>query len=390
MGSYVRMPTLGLTMKSGLIIRWLKKEGDSVAQGDKLVEIESDKSTFEYESESSGILQKCYYEEGSEIGCQRVIAFIGSPGEKSPPQPPDEETGGGHPVMEQGPAAIEGQLSHQPGGMRRSGRQPVSPRARRYARENCIDLSGLPGGSGSGGRIEERDVIAYQRAKPELLKVSRMRAAISRRLSESKASAPHYYLSLSITMELVQEERARARERIRGKGPSLNAVLIKAASTSLERHPAVHSSWSGENILRHHRADIALAVATPNGLLTPVVHDCYGKSVEQIDAELQMLFDAAKRSDLKPQDYEGATFTISNLGPYDIESFTAIINPPASAILAVGKIMERPVVVEHTIVVKPMMSVTMSCDHRVIDGAEAAAFVKEFKGILETAPLSGK
>lgn len=402
MGNCVRMPTLGLTMESGVITRWLKTEGDTVARGEKLVEIESDKSTFEYESEFSGILLKCYYGQGDEVPCQQVIAFIGTHEEKAPKEPPEEGAGELSAQRQELSPTSESQLSPPPEASRTPSRRVVSPRALRYARERGIDISKLSKGSGEGGRIEESDLVAYERSltdaadpggpsetaadtlEAQLVPVSRMQAVIARRMTDSKTAAPHFYVAVSINMEHVREQRSKSAKARAGTVPSLNAILIKAASTALMRHPVVHSSWSQEHILRHRRADVAIAVATQRGLLTPVVRACNEKSIEQIDAELKALIGAAREGKLQPDDYEGSTFTITNLGPYEIESFAAIINPPASAILAVGKTMERPVAMNHAVLVKPMMSVTLSCDHRVIDGVAAAGFLTELKMILES------
>jgi pyruvate dehydrogenase E2 component (dihydrolipoamide acetyltransferase) len=430
MSNNVLMPKLGLTMETGLILRWLKQEGEKVARGEGLFEVESDKSTVEVESEFSGVLLKRYYGEGVEVPCTRVIAVIGEAGEPVPDLMPADE-GGAEPQRTESeqPAADDAPA----GGPEQSGRILASPRARRYAREHGVDLALIPGGSGHGGRIEEKDVRAAERSgvrpassplarkiaareQVELaalagsgpggrivkedvlaaldgaspapgqavtLPVSRMRSLIAERLSAAKRDIPHYTLNLSIDMTTFLETRRFYNQRHGDPLLSVNTLLVKGVSVALGRHPLLNASWGETVITLHPRIDIAVAVATESGLLTPVVRDCSAKSAGAIETELQGLIVRAREGKLLPEDYQNPTFTISNLGSYGIEHFTAIINPPAAAILAVGRIMEKPVGLDGGIVLRPLMSATLSCDHRLVDGAVGAAFLRELKDIIE-------
>ncbi len=319
--------------------------------------------------------------------------------------PGEEEAAAREP--EGGAQLEEVQGARLPGGVR------ASPMARHLAGHHSIDLR-LIRGSGPGGRIVKRDVeslLEGHPAKPVVTKaatpkpqvaavgvesvagalpvlqrvpVSGMRKAIARRLAEAKFSAPHYYLKTAVNVESLLEARKGINARLKDEKLSFNAFLIKFAAEALRRHPMVNAGWQGDAILQFGRADIGLAVALPDGLIAPIVRDCWNKGIVQIDSELRTLVDRALSKKLRPEEYTGATFTISNLGSYGIQEFTAIINPPGSAILAVGEAKRQPAVGEdERIVVRTTMALTLSCDHRVIDGAVGALFLKELQGMIE-------
>jgi pyruvate dehydrogenase E2 component (dihydrolipoamide acetyltransferase) len=448
MAETVLMPKLGLTMESGVIVSWLKKEGETVQKGEGLIEVESDKSTVAVDSQYSGTLLKIYHHAGEEVPCGKPIAVMGEPGDEVPEIAPASDGARGERHGVDGQAAqSEGstagvQRASQSGSSANAKRIIASPRARRYARQHGIDLSSVGEGGGAGGRIEERDLIRYQeyqkpvggrisplakrvaelneidlagvvgsgpggkilrddveRARLQTgenlpvgprdstprseIPVSRLRARIAERLSASVLTAPHYYLSLSIAVENLLAVRQDINSQGDESRISLTAMLIKIVGLLLKSHPLMNSWWAEDRIILHENADIAVAVSTDEGLLAPVVRSCQKKSMRQIDSELKELIAKTKRGQIQPHDYENPTFTISNLGMYNIESFTAIINPPASAILAVGKIIEKPVVVRGDVVVRPVMQTTVSCDHRVIDGAVSAAFLSDLKEVIE-------
>jgi pyruvate dehydrogenase E2 component (dihydrolipoamide acetyltransferase) len=287
----------------------------------------------------------------------------------------------------------------------------ASPLARKMAADRGIDLSTVSG-SGPDGRVVKRDIENYQAPAgaaagtaaagvaggvaaqvglaiggpapaDQTIPVSGRRGVIARRLAESKFSAPHFYLSLSVDMTNIIAARQTLNKALPQKA-SFNAFLMKFAAEAIRRHPHINASWQGDTIEQYGSVDIGLAVDAGNGLITPIVRNCANRGVVDIDGELKMLIDTAQNNALKPEEYTGATFTISNLGSFGIEEFTAIINPPGSAILAVGRTIKQPVVDENDeIVIKPMMKLTLSCDHRVIDGAAGARFLNDFKLMLE-------
>ncbi|MGA2480291.1 MAG: dihydrolipoamide acetyltransferase family protein [Spirochaetia bacterium] len=406
----VLMIALSPTMETGTLARWRKKEGDTVASGDVLCEVETDKATMDYESSSEGTLLKILLPEGGQAKVGDLIAIIGKPGEDisalladtgapSPAAAPVVKTAtpGPAPKTAAGPAAAA-----QPA--RPSGRVRSSPLARKLAAQKGIDLASLRG-SGPEGRIVKRDLEgagagpaaatgrgALTPSPPELLKpgpgdqsvpVSRMRKII-----ESMYTSPHYYLTVAVGMDELLAARSRMNAG-REKKISVNAFLMAMAGKALARHPQVNTSWNGDTFLRHASADIGLAVALPEGLITPVVRDCGRKGIAAIDTELVDLIARARLGKLAPGEYSGATFSISNLGTSGIDEFTAIINPPGSAILAVGAVRKEAVVQEDdSIVVRQRMRITLSCDHRVIDGAVGAAFLRELADMLENPLLA--
>ncbi len=416
----ILMMALSPTMDTGTLVRWRKKEGDTVASGDVLCEVETDKATMDYESASEGTLLKIVVQAGGQARVGDTIAIMGKPGEDfsallsdskstAAKQPPAAAPAGapGAPRATGAPAVATRAASSAPAAALATGRVKSSPLARRIASQKGIDLRSVHG-SGPEGRIVKRDLdsvpagagvgpaAAYAAAGPiykpgpgdEVIPLSNMRRVIARRLSESMFSAPHYYLNVAIAMDELLATRARLNEG-REKKASMNAFLMAIAGRALLHHPKVNSSWNGDSIIRHAATDIGLAVAQPDGLITPVVRDCGHKGIMAIDAELTDLVDRARSGKLQPSEYEGATFTISSLGSSGIDEFTAVINPPGSAILAVGAIRKEPVVgKDDTITIRQRMRVTLSCDHRVIDGAVGAAFLRELADMLENPMLA--
>ena len=432
MAEKVLMLALSPTMETGTIVNWTKKEGDKVQEGDILCEVETDKATMEYESQNEGTFLKIVVPAGKEAAIGQTIAIIGETGEdvaplmkeieaeeaaapagseQEAPELPVQEQAAGHRVVtiadtQQPASVITGTL---PEGVR------ASPVARRLADQHSIDIRQVQG-SGPEGRIVKRDIeaaalggaaaktmtppaaaqgapahapsIAAAAHTPvemttQKIALSGKRKVIAQRLSESKFSAPHYYLRSIVAMDDLLQARKELNRRVPEK-VSFNAFLIKFVAEALRRHPIVNAGWQSDHILQYGRADIALAVAQPDGLITPIVRDCWNRGILTIDAELKVLIDKAKNNKLKPEEFTGATFTITNLGSYGIHDFTAVINPPGSAILAVGEARREPVVGDDDeIEIRTNTVLSLSCDHRVIDGAEGALFMQDLRGMME-------
>jgi pyruvate dehydrogenase E2 component (dihydrolipoamide acetyltransferase) len=395
MAENVPMIALSPTMDKGTVARWRRKVGDVIKSGDVLCEVETDKATMDYESSVEGTLLAIVVPEGGQAAVGETIAIVGAPGEvvSAPTPAPAAPAKAAQPA----PATPTPGTPVAPGARVRS-----SPIARRLAAERGIDPASVRG-SGPGGRVVKRDVEAAVGSVPSavgparraagdrIVPVSAMRRTIARRLSESMTTAPHYYLTVSVDAANLLSVRAQLNEALASdsgtasaRKVSLNAFLLKLAADALHRHPRVNATWNGDTITQHGTADVALAVALEDGLVAPVVRDCGAKSLLAIEAELADLVSRARAGRLAPADYEGAGFTISNLGSFGIEEFTAIINPPGAAILAVGAIERVPVAGEgDRIEVRPRMKVTLSCDHRAIDGAVGAAFLASLKDALE-------
>ncbi len=410
MAEKVLMLALSPTMETGTIVKWNVQEGETVGSGDILCEIETDKAVMDYETVQEGVVLKIVLPEGGGAKVGDVIAIIGKEGEdisglladvQTVPDPVSQTTA--MPETVQPEAAAPNPAHRRPIPRKRihaKGWLKSSPLARTMAREAGLDLKTVQG-SGPNGRIVKRDIeealqkeVAELSAAPavvipvhgltdETVPVSQKRRIIAQRLAESKYSAPHYYLKVTVNMGGILEARTVLNTG-RKENVSLNAFLIKFVAEALIRHLVVNSSWNGETIIQHGSVDIGLAVALPDGLITPVVRNCASKGVLEIDLELRRFIQKARKNRLEPEDYTGATFTISNLGSSGIQEFTAIINPPGSAILAIGAIRREPVVGENDqILIQSNMAMTLSCDHRVIDGAVGAAFLKNVQDMLE-------
>jgi pyruvate dehydrogenase E2 component (dihydrolipoamide acetyltransferase) len=413
MEEVILMPRLSDTMTEGVIADWHKKIGDTVNKGDLLADIETDKATMELESYKQGKLLYIGAKKGEKIAVNDLLAIIGDDKKVNVAQIVSAAkkgsggsvgTGGGEkpssPEAEKTAAAAQSQA------LNGDGRVKASPLAKKMAADKGIDISRVHG-SGDGGRIVKKDIDSFvpgaaaEAPRPataapaaqvvaapsgtvsfDEVPVSQMRKVIAKRLAESKFSAPHFYLTMSVDMDKVVESRARLNE-VSSVKISFNDIVLKAAAVALKQHPAVNSSWLGDKIRFNHHVNIGVAVAVEEGLLVPVVRFADTKSLSQIAAEVKEFAQKAKSKKLQPSDWEGSTFTISNLGMFGIEEFTAIINPPDSCILAIGGISQVPVVKNGAIVPGNVMKLTLSCDHRVVDGATGAAFLQTLKSLLE-------
>jgi pyruvate dehydrogenase E2 component (dihydrolipoamide acetyltransferase) len=412
MAEIIRMPRMSDTMEEGNIIGWLKKVGDKVEPGETLAEVETDKATMELDAFVEGTLLYIAVPEGT-VAIDGIIAVIGQPGEDW--QAAIKSTGdavgttilptvnsAAEPIQQENiPAQI---VSVSNDGQRIK----ASPLAKSMAKESGINLGQIQG-SGEGGRIVRKDVIGVNPGEtnvPIVTKtvaaptqvvslqtnttessyedktVSQMRKTIARRLSESKFTAPHFYLSVEIDMEraMVVREQLNQNSDVR---ISYNDLVIRSVASALKKHAVINASWLGDRIRYNHDVHIGVAVAVEDGLLVPVIKNADRKTLSQINGEVKMLAGKAKDKKLQPDEMQGNTFTISNLGMFGIEEFTAIINPPDACILAVGGIIQKPVVKNGQIVVGNTMKVTLSCDHRVVDGASGAQFLQTLKSILE-------
>ncbi len=410
MAEIVRMPKLSDTMTEGVVAKWHKKVGDKVKNGEILAEIETDKATMEFESFHDGVLLHIGVPEGKTAAVDSLLAVFGKEGEDitkilaesaAPAPAPASPAAASGEGMAPAPAPVASapKPASAPApalAANGSGRKHASPLAKRLAEEKGIDI-GRVKGSGPDGRVTKRDIegwtgggLAYAAPQVESfteVAVSQMRKTIARRLAESKFSAPHFYLTLEIPMDRAMQVREAINASIAPDKISFNDLVIKAAAVALKQHSKVNSSWLGDRIRFNEHVHIGVAVAVEEGLLVPVVRFADGKPLRTIGAEVRDMAKKAKEKKLQPADWEGNTFTISNLGMFGIEEFTAIINPPDACILAIGGIMEKPVVKNGAIVPGHTMKVTLSCDHRVVDGATGAAFLNTFKGLLEEPAL---
>jgi pyruvate dehydrogenase E2 component (dihydrolipoamide acetyltransferase) len=411
MQEVILMPRLSDTMTEGVIAAWHKKVGDQVKKGDILADIETDKATMELESYKEGKLLFTGAEKGQKIAVNDLLAIIGEEGKVNVQQIVDTSKNKGTapavadkeiaavPVASKAPNEPVTSGSHSLNG---NGRIKASPLAKKLASEKGIDLSQLHG-SGDSGRIIKKDVAEYSPAasaapasqKPAAISsvsagqvsfddvpVSQMRKIIAKRLAEAKFSAPEFYLTIQVDMDQAVTSRGKINETSPVK-ISFNDFVLKATALALKKHPAVNSSWMGDKIRVNHHVNIGVAVAVEDGLLVPVVRFADTKSLSQISAEVKEFAARAKNKKLQPADWEGSTFTISNLGMFGMDEFTAIINPPDSCILAISSIQQIPVVKKEAIVIGNVMKLTMTCDHRVVDGATGAAFLQTLKGLLE-------
>jgi pyruvate dehydrogenase E2 component (dihydrolipoamide acetyltransferase) len=404
----VYMPKMSDTMLEGVIASWHKKIGDPVKTGELLAEVETDKATMEYESYNTGTLLYIGAEAGKAVTVNGVLAIIGEKGADWQTLLKAEEakaSGGAQATAPKQEAQSQPAAQAAPSHAEHSsnGRIKASPLAKKLAKDKGVDIAKVQG-SGDQGRITKRDVEGYkpsQEAAPtkggaapvqlpkvvgqesfEEVPVSQMRKTIAKRLAESKFSAPHFYLTMEINMDKAVEARKSINE-ISPVKISFNDMVLKATAAALRQHPDVNVSWLGDKMRKNHHIHIGVAVAVKDGLLVPVVRFADNKSLSHIAVEVKELAQKAHEKKLQPSDWEGSTFTISNLGMFGIEEFTAIINPPDACILAVGGIKETPIVKNGQIVPGNIMKVTLSCDHRAVDGAVGSAFLKTLKGLLE-------
>jgi len=441
MATQVVMPKLSPTMEEGQVARWLKKEGDKVSMGEPIAEIDTDKATMEMQALSAGVLRKVLVQEGDSAPLGQPIAIIGEPDEDisellkaAPAAPPAKETAEDSKEAVEEPAKRAASETDPAAGQKESaseqaapqpeiargvptdgkhpigGRMLVSPIAARMAAESGVDLNAVKG-SGPSGRIIKRDIeeamkapkaassgalqlrpLAMPRAQtgaaygPSAYRdepMSEMRRTIAKRLVTSLGPVPHFFLTTEIEMDRAADMRQQINTLYPEAKVSINDVIIKVAAVALIQHPQVNASFQDKTVRFYEHADIGVAVATENGLITPIVRAAEVKSLLDIATEVRELADRARARKLKPEEYLGATFSISNLGMFGIDEFTAVINPPEAAILAVGAMKEKPVARDGEIEIHHMMRVTMSCDHRVVDGAVGAQFLQTFKQILE-------
>jgi pyruvate dehydrogenase E2 component (dihydrolipoyllysine-residue acetyltransferase) len=420
---------LSPTMEEGTVVKWTKQEGDAVKVGDVLAEIETDKANMEMEALGAGVLRKVLVPAGGKAPVGALIGVIAGkdedigpllaeaaaaaaaappPSAKAEPEPaappPQPETAA---PPEPAPSPASRPQAAAPAGTAAAGsRVKASPLARAIAAERNIPLAAISG-SGPGGRVIRRDVetwsdapashgappAAPRRPRPapsvtpgQRLPLSNMRKTIARRLAESKFTAPHFYVSVEVDMDAAADLRAQL-ERAGAPKVSYNDLVVKASALALRAFPMVNSSWTSEAIVTHGEVHVGVAVSIPDGLITPVVRDADQKSVTEISGEIKELAGRAREKRLRPEEFAGSTFTVSNLGMFEVSAFTAIINPPESAILAVGAVRKLPVVAGDAIRVGQRMSLTLSADHRVVDGALAAQFLAELRRLLE-APIA--
>ncbi len=415
MAEIVRMPKLSDTMVEGVVAEWYKKVGDNVETGDLLAEIETDKATMEFEAFQEGVLLHIGVDKGKTAPIDSILAILGKKGEdigailkaeadvaaevkEAPvevavapsPAPAKVAAVVKAPVQ----AAASAPTQYPSASTVSEGKVKISPLAKRLAQERGINYSFIQG-SGEGGRIVKRDIDNYQGGGTSFVgtesftdeTVSQMRKVIAARLAESKFTAPHFYLNVSIDMDNAMAARISINKMIAPQKVSFNDMVVKACAVALKDNPNVNSAWYGDFIRRNDHIHIGVAVAVPDGLLVPVIRFADGKSLTQIGAEVKELAQKAKDKKLQPEEWEGNTFTISNLGMMGIESFTAIVNPPDACILAIGGINNVPVVKNGEVVPGNIMKVTLSCDHRVVDGAVGSAFLKDFKNYMENPVL---
>ena len=411
MATNVVMPQMGYDMREGTVVRWYKQEGETVDRGEVIADIETDKATVEFEAYTGGVLGRIVAEAGVAVPVGELIAIITEPGESVPelaapapspapaaPSAPAPAAAAAEPEPPAAPAASAD------GGVR------ASPIARRLARERGIDLA-LVSGTGPNGRITERDVESYQAAPaapepapaaaasapaPEAvaapsdsrIELSRMRQTIARVTSDSKSTAPHFYVTAEIDMGKAMSLRRDVNDESDPENRvSVNDLMVKASALALARHPKFNSFFRGDHLEVHGAMNIGIAIALESGLILPGVSNCESKSLLQIAAATKDLIARANSGTLRNEEYSSTTFSISNMGMFDVESFTAIIYPPHTAILAVGSVKQQPVVRDGELAVGTMMKATLSTDHRVADGAEAGQFLMEIKRVLES-PVS--
>ena len=409
MATTVHMEALSPTMEEGRLVKWTKKEGDPVKTGETLAEVETDKAVMELVARADGTLVKVLVPEGKTVPVGDPVAYIGAPGEKVDDGGPAVPAAAGKGIGEggRGLPAPPPTPAPAPQTTVADERVKASPLAKRIARETGVDLK-LVSGSGPGGRVVKRDLEGGSPAPPapiphppspipvavrsgaayEDVPLTQIRKTIARRLVTSLGPIPHFFLTTEVDMERAADARAALNKDLGDQGKvSFNDIIVKATALALARHRACNAWFQEDHIRYWNEVHLGMAVAVEDGLITPVIRHADQKTMSQISVEARALADRARRRQLKPDEYTGATFSVSNLGMFDIDQFTAVINPPEAGILAVGTVVEKPVVLEGQVVPRRRLRLTMSCDHRVIDGATGAVFLKTLKQMLEN-PLA--
>ncbi len=418
----VIMPKMGDAMEEGTLVKWLKSEGDEVSEGDAIAEIETDKVTLELEAEDSGTLAQLIADEGQDIPVGEAIAFIQGEGEEVPERADGrvqaEEAAGGEEEGGEAKAATATEAPEEEAAEEEAptadGRFRASPIVRRLARENNLDLSKIEG-TGPAGRIVERDVRAAMErgdaqadgraaeapeapppppaAAPEptgapgteIKEMPRMQRVIAERMTQAKQQIPHFYATVEVEMDELMALRKQLNEQLEEQGIklSVNDFVMKACAVVLKEYPNLNSLWTSKGIELHEQVDLAMAVALEAGLITPVIRDAANKTLSAISAASKDLAKRAREGGLKPEEYQGGTFTVSNMGMFGVESFSAIINPPQAAIVAVSTIVQRAVFKGEEVVPVSLMKLTLSADHRISNGAEGGQYLAEVKRLLE-------
>ncbi len=420
MATKVLMEALSPTMEEGRLVKWHKQPGDPIKAGETLAEVETDKAIMELVARADGVLHQVTAVEGQTVPVGDVVAYIGAPGESLTEAPAAGAPGGDRAATEATPGPAAPTPVAAASVPADATRVKASPLARRIAREQGVDLK-LVMGSGPGGRVVKKDLekagsgewgvvhsgAPMPAAEPSVplptphapaavrgggeyedVPLSQLRKTMTRRLAASIGPVPHFFLTSEVDMERAAEARAALNPELGDRGKiSFNDIVLKATALALTKHRACNAWFQEDHIRYWNEVHLGMAVAVPDGLITPVIRNADRKALTEIGQEARELAERARNRRLQPADYTGATFSVSNLGMYDIEQFTAVINPPEAGILAVGSIVEKPVVVDGQVVPRRRLRVTMSCDHRVIDGATGAAFLRTLKQMLEN-PLA--
>ena len=380
----VIMPAMGATQETGRLVRWFIQEGDSVTKGEMLMEVETDKSVVEVEAPASGILARVTASPDDEIPVGKVIALIVEPGEEAPGAGKGSVAGSRRKAPARKKAKAPAASKPAPATTPDTGRLLASPAAKRLAKERGADIARIQG-TGPEGAVVARDVLSTAPAAAEGAQVSpnRMRRIIGERMALSKQTAPHFYLNMDVDMTAVEARRAASKEQASGLAPSINDFILRAVARALAESPAMNASWTDEGIEQHGEVNIGMAVAVDDGLVVPVIRNADKLPLEELALRSRELATRAQNRRLTPANYQGGTFTVSNLGMFGVDSFTAIINPPQCGILAVGRVAPRVVPHGDAIAVRSMMTMTLSADHRVVDGAIGAWFLQRVKQHLE-------
>lgn len=391
MATDVIMPALGIAQETGMLVNWLKAEGEPVTKGEPLMEVETDKATVEIEAPASGILASVTAAVGDNIPVGQTIAVILAPGESLPERPGPVSTSPPDPSVSPAVPPMSNRIV-EAAASSTVGRIAASPAAKRIAREKGIDLAALKG-TGPERRIVAEDVLraaeaqATARGEPpkvrETVPLSAMRRVVGERMAKSKQTAPHFYISMDVDMTEVHKRRAEWKEKKEEVVPSINDFILWACAHALRDFPSLNSTFTDEGVQLLSDINIGMAVAIEDGLVAPVIRNADRLSLQQLAKESRGLAQRAQRKRLFPLDYEGGTFTVSNLGMFGVDHFAAIINPPQCAILAVGQVASRVVPSGDGIEVRAMVTMTLSADHRIVDGVIGARFLQEVKGLLE-------